>query len=242
MEKMRDPARRAALRAEWEAGDAPLAGGGTEKLEVRLGVSLEDLVLAYVTGEDPALTKWEGHSLGEIAAGTKAHPIDAFLDVSLACDLGAGWQTVPREIDPTVMREIANCPYAVPGLSDGGAHTKFLTTGTYPTEFLATWVRDHEVMDLEEAHWRLSAYSAQAAGITDRGVIAEGMPADIVVYDLGALELLPAERVFDWPGGAWRLDRRARGWKWTVVNGEVTFEDGECTKATPGRLLRQGRA
>ena len=240
--KMQDPQRRAALRAEWEAGDAPLAGGGTEKLEVRLGVSLTDLILAYVTVEDPRLKRWEGHTVAEIAAGTDVHPIDAFLDVSLASDLGAGWQSEPRDIDPQVMREVANCPYAVPGLSDGGAHTKFLTTGTYPTEFLATWVRDHQVMDLEEAHWRLSAYSAQAAGLHDRGFIAEGMPADIVVYDLDALELLPSERVADWPGGAWRLDRRARGWRWTIVNGQITFEDGVCSGATPGRLLRHGHA
>lgn len=242
MAKMRDPERRAALHAEWEAGDAPLAGGGTEKNEERLGVSLQDLVLAYVTVDDESLMRWEGHSVAEIAAATNAHPLDAFLDVSLACDLQAGWQSVPRQIDPTVMREVANCPYAVPGLSDGGAHTKFLTTGTYPTEFLATWVRDNKVMDLEEAHWRLSAYSAQAAGLTDRGTITEGMPADIVIYDLDALELLPSQRVFDWPAGAWRLDRRANGWRWTIVNGEVTFEDGECTGATPGALLRHGHA
>lgn len=242
MAKMRDPARREALRAEWEAGDAPLAGGGTEKMEVRLGVSLTDLVLAYVTVDDPSLQRWEGFTVAEIAAGTGSHPIDAFLDISLACDLAAGWQSEPRQIDPQVMREVANCPYAVPGLSDGGAHTKFLTTGTYPTEFLATWVRDQGVMDLEEAHWRLSAYSAQVAGLLDRGVIAEGMPADIVIYDLAGLELLPSERVADWPGGAWRLDRRARGWRWTIVNGEITFEDGVCTGATPGRLLRHGRA
>jgi N-acyl-D-amino-acid deacylase len=242
MAKMREPERRAALHAEWEAGDAPLAGGGTERTEARVGVSLEDLTLAYVTVDDESLKKWEGHSVAEIAHGLGAHPLDVFLDISLACDLQAGWQSEPRETDPAIMREIANCPYAVPGLSDGGAHTKFLTTGTYPTEFLATWVRDHEVMDLEQAHWKLSAYSAQTAGLRDRGFIAEGLPADIVVYDLEALELLPSERVADWPAGAWRLDRRARGWRWTIVNGEITFEDGECVGATPGRLLRHGEA
>ena len=103
-------------------------------------------------------------------------------------------------------------------------------------------MRDNGVMDLEEAHWRLSAYSAQTAGLTDRGYTAEGMPADIVVYDLDALALLPSERVADWPGGAWHLDRRAQGWRWTIVNGAVTFEDGTCTGATPGRLLRHGHA
>jgi N-acyl-D-aspartate/D-glutamate deacylase len=240
--KMRDPDRRRALHEEWAAGKAPLAGGGTEEHESRLGVSLEDLVLAYVTVDDPELKRWEGHSVSEIAAGMAAHPLDVFLDVSIACDLKAGWQSVPRQIDPRVMREIANCPYAVPGLSDGGAHTRFLTTGTYPTEFLANWVRDNEVMDLEQAHWRLSAYSAQTAGLTDRGYLAEGMPADIVIYDLDQLGLLPSERVADWPGGAWRLDRRATGWRWTLVNGQITFRDGECVGAVPGAVLRHGHS
>ncbi len=170
------------------------------------------------------------------------HPIDAFLDVSLACELRAGWKSAPEEIDLETMREIANCPYAVPGLSDGGAHTKFLTNATYPTEFLAHWVRDRGIMDLEDAHWRLSAYSAQAAGLLDRGYVAEGMPADLVVYDLDALALLPSERVADWPAGAWRLSRKAEGWRWTVVNGVVTHIDSVCTGATPGHLLRHGQA
>ena len=242
MAKMRDEITRSALHAEWEAGDAPLAGGGTEKLEVRLGVSLQDLILAYVTSEDAALKKFEGYSVADIAAETGKHPLDVFLDISLACDLKAGWQSVPRDIDHRVMSEIANCAYAVPGLSDGGAHTKFLTTATYPTEFLATWVRDHRVMELEEAHWRLSAYSAQAAGLNDRGYLAEGMPADIVIYDLDELELFPSQRVADWPGGAWHLDRRAKGWRWTLVNGEVTYKDSVCTRRTPGKLLRHGHA
>ncbi|CAB4692775.1 MAG: amidohydrolase family protein [Actinobacteria bacterium] len=242
IDKMRDPVRRAALHEEWESGRAPLAGGGNESQKERLGVSLPDLLLAYVTVDDPELRRWEGHTVAEIATALSVHPIDAFLDVSLASDLRAGWQSAPRTIDPQVMRDISTAPYSVPGLSDGGAHTKFLTTGSYPTEFLATWVRDHAVMGLEEAHWRLSAYSAQVAGLHDRGTIEIGKPADIVVYDLEGLALLPTERAFDWPGGAWRRIQRATGWRWTIVNGEVTFEDGACTGATPGRLLRHGRS
>ncbi|MCP5178929.1 MAG: amidohydrolase family protein [Pseudomonadales bacterium] len=239
--KMRDPARRRALLDEWNAGKAPLAGGGTEELDVRLGVSIDALVLAWVTVEDPELKRWEGHTVREIAAGRGQHPLDAFLDIAIACDLAAGWQSVPRDFDPDVMRDVANCPYAVPGLSDGGAHTRFLTTGTYPTEFLATWVRDNQVMDLEQAHWRLSAYSAQAAGMRNRGWLAEGMPADIVVYELDRLALHPIQRVHDWPGGAWHFDRKADGWRIIMVNGEITFVDGVCTGATPGRLLRHGQ-
>jgi len=240
--KMRDPQRRAALHAEWEAGNAPLAGGGTEATDARLGVSLQDLVLAYATSDAEHLRRFEGHTVAHIADELAVHPLDAFLDVSLECNLRAGWQSEPREVDVETMRAIANCPYAVPGLSDGGAHTKFLTNATYPTEFLATWVRDEQIMGLEEAHWRLSAYSAQAAGLVDRGYLAEGMPADIVVYDLEGLELLPSERVADWPAGAWRLSRKAMGWRWTIVNGEITHIDGACTDATPGHLLRHGTA
>ena len=240
--KMCDPKRRAAIHREWEEGRAPLAGGGTEELEVRLGVSIDDLVLAYVTDDAPELRRWEGYKVREIAEAVGAHPLDVFLDFSVACNLRNGWQSVPREIDTTVMSEVANCPYAVPGLSDGGAHTKFLTTGTYPTEFLAHWVRDKAIMSLEEAHWRLSAYSAQVAGMSGRGYLAEGMPADIVIYDIDALALEQPVRVADWPSGAWHLDRRAQGWRYTLVNGVVTIVDGECTGATPGRLLRHGYA
>ena len=64
--------------------------------------------------------------------------------------------------------EVGGC-----GISDGGAHTKFVTTGRYPTELLGYWVREHNIMTLEEAHWRLSALPAQAAGLKGRGSIAE---------------------------------------------------------------------
>lgn len=242
LEKMKDPERRAAILKEWEDGKAPLAGGGTEELEVRLGVSIDDLVLAYVTDDASDLKHWEGHKVREIAQALNKHPIDVFLDFSIASNLENGWQSIPREIDTQTMSDVANCQYAVPGLSDGGAHTKFLTTGTYPTEFLSEWVRDKSIMSLEDAHWRLSAYSAQAAGIVDRGYLAEGMPADIVVYDLDALSLLEPTRAYDWPAGAWHLDRKAEGWRNIFVNGVLTFINGECTRETPGKLLRHGAA
>jgi len=82
------------------------------------------------------------------------------LDVAVAAELKAGFGTTMVEMDPAAMREVANSTMALPGVSDGGAHTKFITTGRYATEMLAHWVRECEIMSLEDAHWRLSAYPA----------------------------------------------------------------------------------
>jgi N-acyl-D-aspartate/D-glutamate deacylase len=242
MAKMADPSWRARLKAEYDAGRGPVAGGGTEERAVRVGTGLRDLLLEWVTSTDPELKKLEGLTVNEIAALQGKHAVDVLLDVSLADDLRAGFGTPPRHTNVDAMREIATSPFALPGVSDGGAHTKFITNGTYPTDLLTTWVRRHGIMDLEEAHWRLSAYPALAAGVHDRGYLREGAPADVVAYDFEGLDLLPSERTWDFPAGAWRLTRKADGYRWILVNGEVTFADGVGTEATPGRLLRHGHA
>jgi len=97
-------------------------------------------------------------------------------------------------------------------------------------------------MSLEDAHWKLSKYPAQAAGMLDRGHISVGMPADVLVYDLKNLRILDEEIAYDFPGGEWRRIRRASGYDYTIVNGQITFEGMRCTGATPGRLLRHGSA
>ena len=68
------------------------------------------------------------------------------------------------------------------------------------------------------------------------------MAADIVVYDLAALGIEPIEIAHDLPTGEWRRVQKATGYRWIVVNGQVTFTDGQCSGATPGKLLRHGRA
>jgi N-acyl-D-aspartate/D-glutamate deacylase len=103
-------------------------------------------------------------------------------------------------------------------------------------------VRDAGVLSLEEAHFRLSGMCAWAAGLKDRGTLREGMAADILVYDLAKLGIGEAEIVYDQPAGEWRRVQKAEGYRWVIVNGQPIFEDGKCTGATPGRLLRHGQA
>ena len=228
--KMSDPALRQAIKDAYV--EERRAVGATV-------TRIVDLVVGDVGDEQ--YRNLEGLSLGEIAHAQAKHPIDAMLDLAVADRLRTRFVTPPQEIDIEAMTEVANSPYALPGVSDGGAHMKFITLGRYSTEFLSLLVRDHEIMDLEQAHWRLSAYPAQAAGFRDRGFLREGAPADLVVYDLEGLEILPSEKLYDFPAGDWRLACKARGYRYTLVNGEVTFVDGECTERTPGRLLRHGQ-
>ena len=234
MAKFADPERRKVLKAIHEQRGGLFGSGyvvdeikvGWIPLDVPNGLELQD--------------KYEGYTIGEIAQREGKHPLDVLMDISLWGELKSGFETAMIMTPPASMKEIATSSVALPGVSDGGAHTKFVTTGRYPTELLGYWVREHQIMSLEEAHWRLSALPAQAAGLKGRGSIAEGMPADILVYDLDTLDSLPAERLWDYPAGEWRLVQKAVGYDYIIVNGVITFKDGECSGETPGKLLRHG--
>ena len=102
-------------------------------------------------------------------------------------------------------------------------------------------VRDEKTISLEDAHYKLSYLPAHMGGFKDRGAIKENAPADIVVYDLDKLEALPSEVPEDLPGGEWRRIQKSKGYNWILVNGQITFEDGEPTGAWPGKFLRNGR-
>jgi len=234
MVKFADSVRRAAMKQVHEERGG-LFGAGYDLTEIKIH---------WISSDAPNATelkdRYEGYSIGEVAARDGKHEIDAFLDIAVAGRLGVGFATPMMMTPPESMREIATSSVALPGVSDGGAHTKFVTTARYPSELLGFWVREHEIMSLEDAHWRLSYYPALAAGLKGRGFLAEGAPADVVVYDPATVDSGPQERVWDYPAGEWRLIQRAIGYDRIIVNGRTTFVDGECTGVTPGKLLRHG--
>ncbi len=232
--KFADPVRRQAMKEIHEERGG-LFGAGYDLTEIKVHWISSDVPNAATLKDT-----YEGFTVGEIASREGKHEIDAFLDVAVAGQLRVGFATPMLMTPPQSMKEIATSPVALPGVSDGGAHTKFVTTARYATELLGYWVREHEIMTLEEAHWRLSYYPAMAAGLKGRGLLAEGAPADVVVYDPHTVDSLPQERVFDYPAGEWRLIQKAVGYERIIVNGRTTFINGECTGATPGRLLLHG--
>jgi N-acyl-D-aspartate/D-glutamate deacylase len=182
----------------------------------------------------------EGLTLRNAAAQTGKHPVDVMLDLAVSEDLKTEFFAPAVNQNMELMKELIDRPDIVFGVSDGGAHTKFLTAGRYPTEGIVKYCRERQWLTLEQIHWRLSALPAFCAGFKDRGFLREGAPADVVVYDLDELEVLPVEIARDLPGNEWRRVQRAKGYKWIIVNGAVTFEDGRATGNTPGKLLRHG--
>ena len=231
--KMQDPEMREKMRAEWDSGIRPGQRG------VIGDNSLEGLLVAEVGRRD--YERYQGLKIGDIAAEQGKHVVDALLDIVAGDNLQTEFVAHPDTNNPHYTEEILHSPYAVPGISDGGAHVKFSTGGRYPTDLLIWLVRDEKVVSLEEAHYKLSYLPAFFGGAQDRGCIREGAAADIVVYDLEGLKLLPTEITHDLPGEEWRRVQRAEGYRWVMVNGEVTFEDGEPTGALPGKFLRHGR-
>ena len=223
-QKLGDPARRQALK---------------DKLPVTAIGPFDQIV---VTGpRTPAGEPYRDLTLALAAKKSGKHPVDVMLDIAVAEDLETEFFAAPPNGRLDYLKEIVDDPYVLFGVSDGGAHTKFLTAGRYPTETLCKIVRDNAMCSLEDAHWRLAALPAQVAGFQDRGVIRKGAPADIVVYDLERLEVLPDQVVHDLPGGEWRRIQKARGYRYVLVNGEVTIEDDKETHRHPGQLLRHGR-
>ncbi len=233
MMQLADPAVREQMKAEEEMLVTTGVGGPIEGIVIQ------------ATPDHPELEKYVGRTLGEIAAGEGKHHIDAMLDIGVAGDLKVMYLTADiGSNDPVKVGELLRNQHVIPGLSDGGAHTRFFTGGSFTTEMLTWMVRETRQLTLEQAHFRLSYLPAQAAGFIDRGFLREGAPADIVIYDFENLKRVPEvdyEVAFDFPADEWRRIQRAEGYRWILVNGEVTFKDGVCTGATPGQLLRLNR-
>jgi N-acyl-D-amino-acid deacylase len=126
-------------------------------------------------------------------------------------------------------------------LSDGGAHCGVICDAGMPTYLLTHWVRDRQRgarIPLELAIRRQTMETAALYGMTDRGVLAPGMKADLNLIDMDNLRLHAPEMVFDLPANGRRFVQHVDGYKYTVVSGEVTYENGEPTGAMPGKIVR----
>jgi len=203
----------------------------------------KDLIV-HATGGFPELDKYVGRCVSEIAMAEGKELADVLVDISLASEFKAEFVGDAYGASAKLTGEVLRSSYAVPGISDGGAHCHFIVQGAYPTDLLEWMVREEGQITAEQAHYGLSRLPAHMCGMHDRGVIRVGAPADIVVYDPKKIRRTPswnkAEKLYDQPAGGWRRAQRAEGLHFTICNGVITFEDQECTGATPGQFIRQG--
>ncbi|HUI25119.1 MAG TPA: amidohydrolase family protein [Candidatus Kryptonia bacterium] len=222
LQKLSDPARRPALR------------------EHKPWISLSAIEKIVVAETFCAATKpYVNETIGDIAEQLGKDPVDVLLDIACADGLKATFFSLPANTTLDGFRDLMLDPYVIPGVSDGGAHTRFLTAGRYPTETIIRATRDNNILSLEDVHWKLSTLPAYCAGFTDRGTIEEGKAADIVVYDFERLAMTPVEKIHDFPANEWRRVQRGVGYRYVLVNGEVTIENDRETGVASGRLLRQ---
>lgn len=131
-------------------------------------------------------------------------------------------------------------PDVIVGPGDGGAHYGAICDASYPTFVLTYWARDRHGprMRLPEAIRALSARSAGAVQLYDRGILASGYRADLNIIDLDPLRLHAPEVRYDLPSGGKRLDQRATGYIATIVSGTVFRRNGETTGSFPGQVIR----
>jgi N-acyl-D-aspartate/D-glutamate deacylase len=134
--------------------------------------------------------------------------------------------------------EMLRHPHAILGLGDGGAHVGTICDASFSTFLLAHWVRDRGAMSIEAAIRKLTGEPAAWLGLGDRGLVREGLRADLDVIDLPALALHRPALVRDLPAGGKRFLQGASGYRATIVRGEVIAEGGRLTAARPGRIAR----
>ena len=187
----------------------------------------------------PEMKRYEGRTVGEIAAERGKDGLDTFLDLTLEDDLDIEFVLAQFNVNVELVKQNLLDPRVLIALGDAGAHVDMLCDAGYPTYLLGTWVRERQIMPLEQAITRLTAQPADLFGIRGRGRLAAGNAADIAVFDpetIGSANR--GERRYDLPGGAKRMVMPSRGVEYTIVNGQIVYADGRATGSTAGAVLR----
>jgi N-acyl-D-amino-acid deacylase len=222
-----DPALRAALKSELTERSRRMFTGEWEKAFV-----------AQVA--DPVHAPYEGRSIGALARSEGKHPVDFILDLALAENLDTMFTATLLNSDEDAVGRMMQDKNAIVSLSDAGAHLTFLCDAGFGLHVLGHWVRDRRLMPVEQAVRKLTSEAAELFGIKQRGSIAIGMHADLLLFDPETVGRGPSRRVFDLPAGASRLTTPATGVHGVWVNGKMVADGGGILGGAPkaGKVLR----
>jgi N-acyl-D-aspartate/D-glutamate deacylase len=176
--------------------------------------------------------------MSEVARERNQHPVEAMIDLSLERDFDRFFMQPIANEDQDAALELIKHPRTVVTFSDSGAHVSQIMDNSLQTHLLSHWVREKQALPLEQAIKYITYDTATHWGFHDRGLLREGMAADIVVFDPNTIAPKMPEVVTDLPAGAKRLKQTAEGMRATVVGGQVVLKDNQHTGALPGRVLR----
>jgi N-acyl-D-amino-acid deacylase len=177
-------------------------------------------------------------SMAELARAKGVHPVELMIDMALQRDLKMFFRQPIANEDQAQVLDMMKHPRSVITFSDSGAHVSQIMDSSLQTHLLSYWVREKQAMTLEEAIKQITYNTATMWGLHDRGLIREGMAADLVIFDADTIGARMPDVVHDLPAGAKRLKQTADGILNTVVNGEVLLTNNEHSGAVPGQLLR----
>ncbi|CAB4615059.1 unannotated protein [freshwater metagenome] len=195
----------------------------------------------FVLGDPPDYEPTRDRSIAGIAEASGKDAWEVLYDSIAGGALLLGAFTNYANTSQDHLAVMLEDPHTVLGLSDGGAHVRFICDASLPTYMLTHWTRDRtrgDRMSIESIVRKQTALTAEVVGLTDRGTLEVGKKADINVIDLEHLTLHPPHPIDDLPAGGRRILQDASGYVATIVNGVVTRRDDSDTGARPGRLVR----
>ncbi|MFF4455195.1 amidohydrolase family protein [Streptomyces goshikiensis] len=233
IEKLRDPATRAEMLRRADSKEA-----GVFRRLANFG--------RYVIGDTYSKENegLSGRVVNDIAAERGQDAFHCLVEICAHDDLRTVLWPMPTDNDPAswaLRAETWQHEDVMLGGSDAGAHLDRMCGAPYTTRFLGDCLRGRKLVPLEQAVRMLTDDPARLFGLRERGRIAEGFHADLVLFDPERIEAGPATLVHDLPGDSPRLDARAIGIVSVRVNGVETIRDDEVTGAVPGIVLRSGR-
>ena len=176
--------------------------------------------------------------MDEVGKQRGVHPVEAMIDIALERDFKVFFRQPLANEDQDHALEMMRHPRSVVTFSDSGAHVAQIMDSSLQTHIMSHWVREKREFSLEAAVRLVTYDTATAWGLHDRGLLREGMNADLLVFDPATIGPLMPEVVHDLPAGAKRLLQKSRGIHYTVVNGKVILEGTRPTGELPGRLAR----
>ncbi|MDG2003026.1 MAG: amidohydrolase family protein [Novosphingobium sp.] len=228
---MQDPEMRARLKQGAENPDNP----------VQVLKDIDKFVIGDVRTEKNA--QWRGRQLKEYAASVGMSNFDALFNLAVEEELFltfSGPDMGADEASWKLREQVWNDENVLLGGSDAGAHVDMFNTFALTTQLLGTGVRERGVLSLEDAVRRITGELADAFGITNRGYIAEGTAADLVVFDADTIDCGPISMRDDLPCGESRLYGDAIGIHHVIVNGVPVAEGNSPTGRKGGKMLRSG--